>query len=262
MTPPASGPRRSWALPAATVTLLVAATAALTAALTLALSGADAADTSSPADSPSSTGSTESSIPGLDVDPAHVQVSELADPAWVARTARSTTIPERALAAYAGAALATADRQPGCGLGWNTLAAIGQIESAHGSTGGATLADDGNVAPAVIGVPLNGNGGVARIPDTDRGELDRDRAWDRAVGPLQFLPTTWKAYATDGNGDGTPDVHNIDDASLTAARYLCATGGDLRQPENWIAAVTAYNPDTNYNNRVARAATTYANAAP
>ena len=185
-------------------------------------------------------------------------VAELADPIWVARIAETGGIPARAMAAYAGAALATAETDPGCGLGWNTLAAIGHVESEHGSIDGSTIAEDGVARPPIIGIPLDGSKGVARIPDTDRGELDQDTTWDRAVGPMQFIPATWTAHAQDGNRDGIADIHNLDDAALTAAAYLCTTGGDLTIAQNWIKAIAAYNPDAKYNHSVAAAAKRYA----
>lgn len=184
-------------------------------------------------------------------------VAELADPAWVARIARAGRIPERALTAYAGAAIAVRASHPGCGLGWNTLAAIGLVESEHGTIGGSAIGADGIAAPPIIGVALDGKG-VAAIRDTDRGELDGDTTWDRAVGPLQFIPATWAAAARDGNLDGVADVPNIDDAALAAAVHLCEVGGDLTVGENWIAAIAAYNDDPAYNNRVADAAGHYA----
>lgn len=184
-------------------------------------------------------------------------VSKLVDAAWVDRLSASSGVPERALAAYAGAAIAASQSYPSCGLGWNTLAAIAQAETAHGSEGGASIAADGTVSPAIIGPALDGNG-VQAIADTDSGRYDGDTTWDRALGPMQFLPGTWRFVAVDGSGDGVADVHNIDDAALGAAFYLCQAGGDLRESPAWIAAVTAYNPDPAYVNRVAEAAAAYA----
>lgn len=177
-------------------------------------------------------------------------LAELADPAWVASVARAGAIPERALAAYAGAALATAETHPGCGIGWNTLAAIGLVESEHGSINGASLGADGWVTPAVIGLPTGA--------DTDGGQLDGDAAQDHAVGPMQFIPSTWALAAQDGNRDGKADVNQIDDAALAAAAHLCDVGQDLTDAANWIAAIGAYNPAVEYNNRVADAANHYA----
>jgi Membrane-bound lytic murein transglycosylase B len=184
-------------------------------------------------------------------------ISDLASPAWIAQVAERAGIPVRAMAAYAGASIALAQTSPECGLGWNTLAAIGLVETAHGSFGGSSIGADGRVTPLIIGIPLNGNG-VAAVADTDGGDLDGDAVWDRAVGPMQFIPDTWRRFAQDGNGDGVADIHQIDDAVLTAATYLCVAGGDLRVASDWIAAIDAYNPTIAYNNDVAEAATRYA----
>lgn len=184
-------------------------------------------------------------------------ISSLPDAAWAARTATATGVPLRALLAYAGAELRLRAEQPSCGLGWNTLAAIGWVESEHGSIHGGTIGPDGLVSPAIVGIPLDG-AGVEAIADTDGGLLDGDTVWDRAVGPMQFIPGTWEQFAADGDGDGRADVHRIDDAVLTAAHYLCASGGDLRDPADWIAAVSSYNSSIDYNHRVAAAADSYA----
>lgn len=186
-----------------------------------------------------------------------VGITKLADPAGVARIATSGGIPERAMAAYAGAAIWAAEEYPTCGLGWNTLAAIGHVESEHGTINGSSIGNDGVATPKIIGIPLDGSTTDA-IPDTDDGRLDDDTEWDRAVGPMQFIPSTWAQYSRDGNGDGIPDINQIDDAAVSAAAYLCTVGGDLTQSENWIAAVGAYNASVDYNNRVADAATQYA----
>lgn len=191
--------------------------------------------------------------------PERVDPGRQADPAWVAETAEATGIPERALAAYAQAAIRGEEATPGCGIGWNTLAAIGLVESGHGSIHGAKLGADGRAQPAITGPALDGTVYDA-IPDTDGGALDGDPTWDRAVGPMQFLPETWKSYGRDATGSGTPDPHQIDDAAWGAATMLCDVGGDLTVPENWIRAVDAYNPNVAYNNDVADAADAYAAA--
>jgi membrane-bound lytic murein transglycosylase B len=185
------------------------------------------------------------------------KISDLPDRRWVSELAEATGIPERALRAYTGASLVLAEEAPTCGLGWNTLAGIGFVESEHGTIHGSHIADDGDAHPNIVGIPLTGETTMS-IPDTDGGALDGDDVWDRAVGPMQFIPTTWDEWATDGNTDGVTDPQNIDDAALAAARYLCAAGGALTQPENWIAAIHAYNPTVEYNNRVADAAEHYA----
>lgn len=184
-------------------------------------------------------------------------IADLADAGWVADLSRATGIPERAMAAYAGAALQMAREEPACGLGWNTLAGIGWVETHHGTYDGATVAADGQVSPPIIGIPLDGNGTIP-VRDTDGGSLDGDEVWDRAVGPMQFIPSTWDIYGRDGNGDGRIDINHIDDAALAAATYLCDVGGDLSVGSNWIRAVAAYNPSVDYNHKVAAAADTYA----
>ncbi|MGQ7297016.1 lytic murein transglycosylase [Quadrisphaera sp. KR29] len=186
-------------------------------------------------------------------------IDGLVDPTWIQETSDRSGIPPRTLAAYAGAAVHTAATDPSCRLGWNSLAAIGRIESAHGGFGGATVSDDGRVEPAITGVPLDGEAGVMAIPDTDGGELDGDPEWDRAVGPMQFIPTTWDRYAQDGNGDGRADPHQVDDAALTAAVYLCAVGDQLDEERGWSQAVMAYNRSSAYLRDVTEAAETYAN---
>lgn len=194
--------------------------------------------------------------PDLDADV--VNVLRL-DPDWIREVAESTGISQRALSAYAAASLRIEDDYPGCGIGWNTLAAIGYVETHHGTIYGSTLGDDGVATPAIIGPALDGKQ-FKGIPDSDGGALDGDTTWDRAVGPMQFIPQTWERYGRDANGDGTADPQNIDDAALSAAAYLCAAGGDLTVNENWIAAIHAYNQSVAYNHDVVDAANRYATA--
>lgn len=183
-------------------------------------------------------------------------ISVLADPGWIATTAEAAGIPPRALAAYAGAALRVSHTDPSCGLGWNTLAAIGHVETEHGTIGGGRIDDDGVARPRIVGIALDGTRS-ARISDTDGGALDGDPEWDRAVGPMQFIPSTWESAGRDGDGDGRADIDQIDDAALSAAEYLCRSGR-LATTAGWIAAVHAYNADADYNRRVAEAAAFYA----
>jgi membrane-bound lytic murein transglycosylase B len=180
-----------------------------------------------------------------------------ADAVWVARIATATGVPALALGAYARATIVTAATDPQCNLGWNTLAALGWAESAHGTVGGGILDDSGVVAPPIVGPALDGRRFNA-IRDTDAGLLDGDATWDRAVGPLQFLPDTWARYGADGDGDGIADPQNIYDASLAAASYLCAVAGDVSSANAWTAAVAAYNPNDEYVGRVRERAIEYA----
>ena len=58
-----------------------------------------------------------------------------------------------------------------------------------------------------------------------------------AVGWMQFLPSTWKRYGVDANGDGVADPYNPVDAIFSAARYLHAAGAS----KNIGGAVFSYN---------------------
>lgn len=183
----------------------------------------------------------------------------LVDEGWLVQTAERTGIPARALDAYGAAQLAVEMERPRCAIAWNTLAAIGYVESRHGSYAGATLGEDGVVRPAIVGVALDGNG-VARIPDSDRGRYDGDTLWDRAIGPMQFIPGTWARWGSDANGDGVADPQNIDDAALSTARYLCSAS-NLDTAEAWRTAIIAYNRSDAYVNDIAATANRYARAA-
>lgn len=252
-------PRTSRAWPVVTVILAVLGTGALVGGLAVPTLVA-ARTTPSPTSATATPAPVETPFPVAaagGTDPREVPIAELPDSSWIDRVSASTGIPSRALAAYAGAALAVSRSDPACGLGWNTLAGIGLIETEHGTMNGATLRRDGTVSPAIVGVALDGRG-TEVVRDTDGGAVDGDTTWDRAVGPMQFIPSTWAQVGRDGNRDGVVDVHQIDDAALAAAEHLCEVGGDLTVPDNWIAAVHAYNPSVDYNNRVAAAATQYA----
>ncbi|MGI8715445.1 MAG: lytic murein transglycosylase [Solirubrobacteraceae bacterium] len=58
-----------------------------------------------------------------------------------------------------------------------------------------------------------------------------------AVGWMQFLPSTFKEWGVDANGDGIADPYNPVDAIFTAARYLHAAGAS----QNLSQAIFAYN---------------------
>jgi len=105
------------------------------------------------------------------------------------------------------------------GLSWTVLAAIGQIESGDGA----------NEGPSSAG----------------------------AEGPMQFLPSTWAVWGTDGFGQtGAPDIWNPLDAVPSAARLLCASGGG--NIATLPGAIFAYNHATWYVNEVLALASEYA----
>lgn len=82
---------------------------------------------------------------------------------------------------------------------WYVLAAVGQVESNHGE----------NMGPSSAG----------------------------AIGPMQFLPSTWMEYGVDGNRDGEANIMDPEDAIPAAASYLRDSGA----PEDWYSALYTYN---------------------
>jgi membrane-bound lytic murein transglycosylase B len=182
--------------------------------------------------------------------------------AWAARLSEKTEIPARSLVAYARAEIAIRTSDPDCKINWATLAGVGRVESHHGRYNGTRIGADGILTPPIIGIPLDGSPGVKAIPDTDDGRLDGDTKWDRAVGAMQFLPTTWARWGVRANGDGAPpDPQDIDDAALSAGRYLCASGGDLSSAAGWWQAVLTSNESVAYGRTVFDGADAYARAA-
>jgi Transglycosylase SLT domain len=152
-------------------------------------------------------------------------------------------IPALALRAYREAAAWAAGFDPDCRVTWAVLAGIGRIESNHGLFGGPAtrFSAAGTVSPRITGPPLNGRG-VAAIGDSDAGRWDGDTVWDRAVGPMQFIPTTWRSLGRDGNGDRVADPNNLFDAAVSAAGYLCLSGGgSLADPARLGQAIYGYN---------------------
>ena len=155
-----------------------------------------------------------------------------------------------ALDAYWSAAAALRYTHPECGLHWSLVAGIARVEGNHGTFGGRTLDGWGQTSPPILGIPLDGTRNTRAIGDTDGGRLDGDTTWDRAVGPMQFIPSTWARYAQDGNGDGVADPHNLYDAALAAAEYLCRSGPGLDAAAGANRAVFSYNHSQAYVSRV------------
>lgn len=178
--------------------------------------------------------------------------------AWAAQSGPAIGVPSRALLAYGRAEIATRETQPGCKLSWATLAGIGRVESNHGQFGGAVVQQNGWPSKPIVGVPLDGSGGFRAISDTDGGKFDGDTRVDRAVGPMQFIPSTWSRWASDGNRDGKADPQQLDDAALAAARYLCAGGRDMATAEGWWAGLWSYNRSVSYAQKVFGLADDYA----
>jgi membrane-bound lytic murein transglycosylase B len=178
--------------------------------------------------------------------------------AWVATESARTGISAVAVDAYGGAALRLAHKQPGCHVGWTTLAAIGGIESGHGTNGGAYLQADGTTSHPILGPSLDGSAGMGAIrSDQESVRWHGDTRWDHAVGPMQFIPSTWRTWGADANGDGKADPNNIVDAAYTAGLYLCASGADLRTGAGWTQAIFSYNHSDDYVRAVLARANLY-----
>ncbi|MBJ6646653.1 MULTISPECIES: lytic transglycosylase domain-containing protein [unclassified Streptomyces] len=163
------------------------------------------------------------------------------------RSAAEAGIPATVLDAYKKAEAALREKKAGCNLPWQLLAAIGKVESGQ-ARGGRVTADGTTVTP-ILGPQLDGNG-FALIRDTDDGAYDGNRMYDQAVGPMQFIPSTWSWAGRDGNGDGRKDPNNIYDAALAAGHYLCRFDWDLSEPGDLRKAILSYNNSTEYLNTV------------
>jgi membrane-bound lytic murein transglycosylase B len=170
-----------------------------------------------------------------------------ASAAWIASTSAATGISPVAVRAYGDASLRLAKDQPSCHLGWTTLAGIGGIESGHGTTGGVTLLADGTTSRPILGPALDGSAGMATIrSDAESTRWHGDAQWDHAVGPMQFIPSTWRTYASDGNEDDKKDPQNMYDATLAAGSYLCRASSGLSADPGLQAAYFSYNHSLAY----------------
>jgi membrane-bound lytic murein transglycosylase B len=166
-------------------------------------------------------------------------------------------IPNVALNAYRVAATRMRHDLPSCGIDWALLAGIGREESDHGQFAGAALHSNGTSTPRIIGPALDGTQSQYIPAPVDGAALDGDAQYTHALGPMQFIPQTWARYGTDANGDGKADIFNINDAALSAARYLCAAGGNLRTQAGQVRAVLAYNHSDEYLAQVLALAQAY-----
>src|SRR3954447_7387609 len=178
-------------------------------------------------------------------------------------TVRAQQIPRRVLSAYVSSAKTIDRAQPSCQLRWYVLAGIGYIESGHAHNGGSEAKHWNGVAkPPIFGPLLDGRAGVS-WRDTDGGRLDKNTEWERAVGPMQFMPSTWAVWGADGNRDRRATPQQIDDATLAAAGYLCTGGASsLDQISHLIAAVYSYNHSYAYVRAVLTVASQYAGLPP
>lgn len=176
------------------------------------------------------------------VDPS----AAIGDTSQIIATASTSGIPAAALAAYqrAEAVINAADKS--CEIPWQLIAAIGRVESDHGRFGGNTLSEEGVAEPGIYGIALNGKNNTQNIIDTDAGQYDSDTVHDRAVGPMQFIPSTWSVVGVDGDNDGKRNPQDIDDAALATAVYLCSGDDDLSTDQGQRASVYRYNHSNDY----------------
>ncbi|WP_435970682.1 lytic transglycosylase domain-containing protein [Streptomyces sp. Qhu_M48] len=156
-------------------------------------------------------------------------------------------IPASVLSAYKRAEQSIRSTAPGCNLPWQLLAGIGKVES--GQARGGRVDANGTTLSPILGPVLNGVG-FANISDTDRGAFDGDATHDRAVGPMQFIPSTWATWGQDANSDGKKDPNNIYDAAQAAGLYLCANDRNLALTADLDRAILSYNRSREYLNTV------------
>lgn len=170
------------------------------------------------------------------------------DDGGIAEGGTAADVPPRMLTAYKNAAGQVKKHVPKCrGMRWPILAGIAKVESNHAI--GRSIAAGGDIRPRIYGVLLNGSGAGGNttvFPDTDNGRWDGTASGERAVGPFQFLPSTWEGAGKDANGDKRADPHNADDAALGAAIYLCGGGRDLAKRPQLKAAILQYNRSNEY----------------
>ena len=161
--------------------------------------------------------------------------------AQIVSTASTSGIPSAALSAYQRAETVINAADQSCNLTWQLIAAIGRVESNHGRANGNVLDNTGLAVPGIYGIALNGSNKTAEILDTDAGQYDNDTTYDRAVGPMQFIPSTWSVVGVDADGDGVRNPQDVDDAALGTAVYLCSGSDDLGTDAGRQAAVFRYN---------------------
>jgi membrane-bound lytic murein transglycosylase B len=226
--------------------------ALLSAAWTASLAGVGVS-TASADTTPNTTLPDGSSVPTQAIKaPASVSVAGGVAPGVEGSTeqvishASTSGIPAAALAAYQRAETVINSADQKCHLSWQLIAAIGRVESDHGRTNGNSLDSKGVARPGIYGIALDGSHGTTAISDTDAGQYDADAKYDRAIGPMQFIPSTWSVVGVDADGDGQRNPQDIDDAALATAVYLCSGSDDLGTTAGQEGAVYRYNHSQSY----------------
>jgi hypothetical protein len=173
--------------------------------------------------------------------------------AQIAAPAAGTDIPQIVLQAYQHAADMSAFLHPSCHLSWQDLAALGRIESDNAQHANTRIAANGDTYPPILGPPLDGSGGNAALPLPPLSYYDGPGPWEEAVGPMQFLPTSWTSVAMVGGSDPTPDPNNVFDAAISAANYLCRAVGPAGRLDTTSGLETAYYSYNHSDSYVAEA---------
>lgn len=101
-------------------------------------------------------------------------------------------------------------------------------------------------ASARFGVPWQLLRAVHLVESGGSGSTTRC-SYAGACGPMQFIPSTWRAYGVDGNGDGVANINDVVDAIYGAANYLAANGAAAG---DYTRALYRYNHSTAYVNKV------------
>ena len=164
---------------------------------------------------------------------------------WAAERAPALGMPVAALEAYAYAASVSPRwRTPTATWPGRRWQASGMVESHHGTYRGARIAPNGDVTPPIRGVPARRHRWATWRSSTAIPAVTSTatRALDRAMGPMQFIPETWRLYGVDANNDGIVSPDNFDDAALSAAGYLCWRGKDLGHAAGLDGRVAGLQP--------------------
>ncbi len=101
-------------------------------------------------------------------------------------------------------------------------------------------------AGSQFGVPWQILAAVHSVESGQSGDTSRS-SYAGATGPMQFLPSTFRAYAVDGNGDGTASIYSVADSIFTAARYVSA---NIASTGSLDGALLRYNHSWSYVNKV------------
>jgi len=101
-------------------------------------------------------------------------------------------------------------------------------------------------AGSAFGLPWQVLAAVHIVESGQSGDTAK-RSYAGAVGPMQFLPSTFSAYAVDGNGDGRKSIYSVEDSVFTAANYISA---NLRKLGSIKLALFRYNRSWGYVWRV------------